>query len=92
MDCYNLPDKVPADKQSEDYKNYIDTKQVLRCLFFNWLHDVKQIDMIIAAFNQDEFEYLDRGNYTIESYLDLFYTEVQYCVYDLKVIQKTERV
>lgn len=87
----NLPDTIPSDKDSEEYKNYIDTKHQLRCMFFDWLHMASQIDMVIAAFNQEEFDYFDNGDYKIETYLDLFYTEVQYCVYDPKVIQKTEK-
>lgn len=88
----NLPEVIPSDKDSEEYKNYIDTKHQLRCMFFDWLHVVSQIDMVIAAFNQEEFDYLDKGDYKIETYLDLFYTEIQYCVYDRNIIQKPEKV
>lgn len=87
-----LPKKVPAYKKSKKNRNYLDTKYQLRCMFFVWLHSVHKIDMIIAAFNQDEFEYLIKGKYKIEKYLDLFYTEVQYCVYDKIVIQDTEEL
>lgn len=86
-----LPKKIPFNKKSKRYRKYFETKYQLRCIFFTWLISTQQIDMIIAAFNQEEFGYLEKGKYKIEKYLDIFYTEVQYCVYDLKVIRKTDR-
>lgn len=83
----NLPEEMPTDsKDSNEYKQYMDTKHKLRCFFFNWYHEAYKVDIIIAAFNQEEFEYIEKGQYNIDKFLDLYYTEVQYCVYDPKVI------
>lgn len=67
-------------------ENQKDLRQNLRCIFFTWLRSTYDIEMIIAAFNQHEFQYLEEGKYKIEDELDIYYTEVQYCVYDPNVI------
>lgn len=66
-------------------------KKRLRCLFFNWFRETFQCDMIIAAFNQSEFNYLDSGEYSIEKEMDIYYTEVQYCVYDTGIIRNSQK-
>ena len=63
----------------------------IRCIFFNWLQSSIQCDMIIAAFNQNEFAYLAKGEYSIGEEMDLYYTEVQYCVYDASIISNTKK-
>lgn len=67
-------------------------REHIRCLFFNWLKKALEADMIIAAFNQDEFKYLNKGTYRIEKEMDIYYTEVQYCVYDTKIISSTVKI
>lgn len=68
------------------------TKKRLRCLFFNWFWKYYHLDMIIAAFNQSEFDYLDAGEYSIEKEMDIYYTEVQYCIYDTAIINNTIKI
>lgn len=68
------------------------TKEYIRCIFFTWLQQAMNYDMIIAAFNQDEFQYLDMSEYSIEKEMDIYYTEVQYCVYDQRIICNTKEI
>lgn len=75
-----------VDDNKDDEKN---SKKIIRCLFFNWFRVLIQCDMIIAAFNQSEFEYLDKGEYSIEKEMDIYYTEVQYCIYDTAIVNHT---
>lgn len=63
----------------------------IRCIFFSWLHSSIGCDMIIAAFNQSEFKYLDKGVYSIGEKMDIYYSEVQYCVYDASIINSTKK-
>lgn len=65
-----------------------DLYKKLRCSFFTWFSQSYNVDVIIVAFNQIEFNYLDKGFYDIGEYMDIFYTEVQYCVYDINCIKQ----
>lgn len=62
----------------------------LRSAFFTWFSQTYGVDVIIAAFNQSEFDYLDKGYYGIDEYMDIYYTEVQYCVYDINCIKQRD--
>ena len=65
-----------------------DLYEKLRCSFFTWFSQSYNVDVIIVAFNQIEFNYLDKGFYDIGEYMNIFYTEVQYCVYDINCIKQ----
>lgn len=75
--------------EESDGKNH---EYNIRCIFFNWLQSSIHCDMIIAAFNQNEFAYLDKGEYSIGEEMDIYYTEVQYCVYDPYIIKNTQKI
>lgn len=80
------------EKDDQELNEEIDEElfQKLRCSFFNWFNQNYDVDIIIAAFNQSEFDYLDKGCYNIGKLMDIYYTEVQYCVYDIKCIKHRE--
>ena len=71
-------------------ENKSNTHNLLRCAFFTWFKSTYNVDIIIAAFNQKEFQYLSNGDYEISEFLDLYYTEVQYCVFNTDCISYRE--
>lgn len=75
---------VNAKNYDEEIKKNVYKK--LRCSFFTWFSQNYDVDVIIVAFNQAEFDYLDKGVYDIDEYMDIYYTEVQYCVYNTNCI------
>lgn len=88
----NLPSGINIHRlcQKSASKKNNDTNHKLRCMFFNWYQSVNHYDAIIASFNQEEFKYLENGDYNIGEYLDIYYAEVQYCVYNPNIIENCE--
>jgi len=79
------------EKESRELKVQYKSMESLRCAFFDWLHSVYPVDVVIAGFNKPKKSKTNYKNQICDDFM-IPYIEYQLCVFSNELISNVERV